>query len=38
MMIPLAAFTFGEFQLLVRVSDNRSQRSAEQSLRFTVAP
>jgi hypothetical protein len=38
MKIPLAAFTFGEFQLLVRVSDNRSRRSAEQSLRFTVAP
>ncbi len=38
MRIPLAPFTFGEFQLLVRVSDNRGHRSAEQSLRFTVAP
>jgi hypothetical protein len=38
MKIPLEAFTFGDFQLLVRVSDNRSHQSAEQSLRFTVAP
>ena len=38
MRIPLEAFTFGEFQLLVRVSDNRSHQSAEQTLRFTVAP
>jgi len=38
MMIPLRAFTFGEFQLTVRVTDNRNQRSAEQQARFTVAP
>jgi hypothetical protein len=38
MRIPLSAFTYGEFQLLVRVSDNRSHRSAEQTLRFRVTP
>jgi hypothetical protein len=38
MAIPLEAFTFGDFQLLVRVSDNRSKESAEQQVRFTVAP
>jgi hypothetical protein len=38
MKVPLEAFTFGDFQLLVRVSDNRSHQTAEQTLRFTVAP
>jgi hypothetical protein len=38
MRIPLAAFTFGEFQLLVRVTDNRGGKTAEQTLRFTVVP
>jgi hypothetical protein len=38
MRVPLAAFTFGDFRMVVRVSDNRSHRSAEQSLAFTVAP
>jgi len=38
MMIPLGAFTFGEFQLIVKVTDNRNQQSAEQPIRFTVAP
>jgi hypothetical protein len=38
MMIPIGAFTFGEFQLVVRVTDNRNQKTAEQRVRFTVAP
>jgi hypothetical protein len=38
MKIPLAAFTFGEFELVVKVTDNRSKQSAESQLRFTVAP
>jgi len=38
MMIPLGAFTFGEFQLIVKVTDNRNKQSAEQPIRFTVAP
>jgi hypothetical protein len=38
MMIPLAAFTFGDFQLVARVTDNRSKQTAEQKVRFTVAP
>jgi hypothetical protein len=38
MRIPLAAFTFGDFNLVVRVRDNRSQQSAEQFLTFSVAP
>jgi hypothetical protein len=36
MMIPLEAFTFGDFQLVVKVTDNRSRQSAEQQVRFTV--
>jgi hypothetical protein len=38
MRVPLAAFTFGDFRMVVRVSDNRSHKSAEQTLAFTVAP
>lgn len=38
MTIPLAAFTFGDFQLLVRVTDNRGQKSAERTVDFTVSP
>ena len=38
MMIPMQAFTFGEFQLVVKVTDNRNQQTAEQRVRFTVAP
>ena len=38
MMIPMAPFTFGEFQMVVKVTDNRNQQSAEQRIRFTVAP
>ena len=38
MMIPMQAFTFGEFQLVVKVTDNRNQKTAEQRVRFTVAP
>jgi hypothetical protein len=38
MMIPMEPFTFGDFQLVVKVTDNRNQQSAEQHLRFTVAP
>jgi hypothetical protein len=37
-MIPMEPFTFGDFQLVVKVTDNRNQQSAEQHLRFTVAP
>ena len=38
MRIPLEAFTFGDFQLLVRVTDNRTRQSAEGKLSFTVVP
>jgi hypothetical protein len=38
MMIPMEPFTFGEFQLVVRVTDNRNDQSAEQQVRFRVAP
>ena len=38
MMIPLRAFTFGDFQLVVKVTDNRNKQSAERQVRFTVAP
>jgi hypothetical protein len=38
MMIPMAPFTFGDFQLVVRVTDNRNTQSAEQKVAFTVAP
>jgi hypothetical protein len=38
MMIPTDAFTFGDFQLLVKVTDNRSRQTAEQQLEFAVAP
>ena len=38
MMIPMQAFTFGDFQLVVKVTDNRNQTTAEQRVRFTVAP
>jgi len=38
MMIPLGSFTFGEFQLTVRVTDNRSKQTAERQFRFAVAP
>ena len=38
MSIPLASFPFGEFQLRARITDNRSRQSAEQEVRFTVAP
>ena len=38
MMIPMGAFTFGDFQLVVKVTDNRNKQSAEQQVRFTVAP
>lgn len=38
MMIPLGSFTFGDFQLAVKVTDNRNKRTAEQKLAFAVAP
>ena len=38
MMIPLGAFTFGDFQLVVKVTDNRNKQSAERQVAFTVAP
>jgi hypothetical protein len=37
-MIPMEPFTFGDFELVVKVTDNRTERSAEQQVRFTVAP
>jgi hypothetical protein len=36
--VPLAAFTFGEFELNVKVTDNRSKQTAEQKVRFSVIP
>jgi hypothetical protein len=38
MTVPLVSFPHGEFQLRVRVTDNRSKRSAEQQVNFAVAP
>jgi hypothetical protein len=38
MLIPLGAFTLGDFQLTVRVTDNRTQKSAERKLSFSVVP
>jgi hypothetical protein len=38
MLIPLSAFTFGDFQLTVRVTDNRTKKSSERQLNFSVAP
>jgi hypothetical protein len=38
MMIPLQAFTFGDFQLVVKVTDNRDKKSTEREMRFTVGP
>jgi hypothetical protein len=36
--VPLLSFPFGDFALKVRVTDNRSKRTAEQEVRFVVAP
>jgi hypothetical protein len=36
--LPLAAFPFGEFEMKVRVTDNRSRETSEQQVRFVVAP
>ncbi|HSL23638.1 MAG TPA: hypothetical protein VK886_19055 [Vicinamibacterales bacterium] len=38
MMVPLASFPIGDFELRVRVTDNRSKRTAEQRVVFTVGP
>ena len=38
MMIPLEAFTLGDFQLFVKVTDNRNKQTAERRVAFTVAP
>jgi hypothetical protein len=38
MRIPLEAFTFGDFQLTVRVTDNRTHQTAEGKLSFAVVP
>ena len=38
MLIPLEAFTFGDFQLIVRVTDNRTRQTAEGKLSFAVVP
>jgi hypothetical protein len=38
MTIPLAAFTFGDFELVVRVTDDRAGQGVEQRADFTVVP
>jgi hypothetical protein len=38
MLIPLEAFTLGDFQLTVRVTDNRSGQTADGKLNFSVVP
>jgi hypothetical protein len=38
MRIPLVAFPYGDFDLRVRVTDNRSRQTEEQRVAFTVAP
>jgi len=38
MAVPLASFPFGEFELRVRVTDNRAGRTSEQKTRFKVSP
>lgn len=38
MLIPLGSFTFGDFQLTVKVTDNRAKTTAERHLDFAVAP
>jgi hypothetical protein len=35
---PLASFPFGEFQLTVRVKDNRTKQTSSQDARFVVVP
>lgn len=36
--VPLGSFPIGEFQLAVRVTDNRTRQAAERQVRFIVAP
>jgi hypothetical protein len=38
MRIPLAAFPFGEFDMRVRVTDNRTKQTSEQHIPFRVVP
>jgi hypothetical protein len=38
MRIPLVAFPYGDFDLRVRVTDNRNSQTTEQNVSFTVAP
>jgi hypothetical protein len=38
MSIPLESFPFSEFQLTVRVTDNRTKQTVAQEARFTVVP
>ena len=38
MKIPMGAFTFGDFQLVAKVTDNRGTQSVEQRINFTVGP
>jgi hypothetical protein len=38
MMIPLAPFPFGEFEMKVKVTDNRTKQSSERDVRFSVVP
>lgn len=38
MTVPLVSFPFGDFELVVRVSDNRNNLKAERRIDFAVAP
>jgi hypothetical protein len=38
MSVPLAPFPFSEFQLTVRVTDNRTKQTVSQNVRFVVVP
>lgn len=38
MTVPLASFPLGDFDLVVRVTDNRNRQSAERRVAFAVAP
>ncbi len=38
MTVPLMSFPFGEFEMIVRVTDNRNKQSAERRVEFSVVP
>jgi hypothetical protein len=38
MLVPLGSFTFGDFQLRIKVTDNRNKQSDERLVEFTVSP